>query len=65
MIADENQLTIAVARMQELECDVGQAFSVTPPEGVDPAMWDAHVAAMQSQLHTLERQIAEYRIRPA
>lgn len=65
MIEDDKQLGITLGWIGEFERNLEQAKRVTPPDGVDPVIWDAHVAGMQSQLETMRRQVAEYRARRA
>lgn len=61
MIKNERQLKITQKQARHFEQAIAQTKGKAVPDDTDPVIWKAYIEGMESQLSTMEREIAEYR----
>lgn len=61
MIKNERQFGITQKQARHFEQAIAEAKRKAVPDDTDPVIWKAYIEGMESQLSTLEREIAEYR----
>lgn len=65
MIKNERQFRVTQKQARQFELAIAEAKDKTVPDETDPVIWKAHIAGMESQLCTMEREIVDFRFRRA
>ncbi|WP_299808960.1 XRE family transcriptional regulator [uncultured Roseibium sp.] len=61
MIKNERQFGVTQNQARNFEAAIAEAKGKKVPQDTDPLLWKAYIEGMESQLTTMQREIAEYK----